>query len=157
MRTFVFLESLSRLKNISSYFFQISVRTHVTYGRLHPGSEELLPKGSYPPQIQASWPLVLDKVPDILESWHLKIDISEPSNILRKCIRNPNVLQGSNLEMVDRGVFDEVPDILETCNLKLGIPGHQLSVESVSGTQMSFKDPTWRWWTGVSLMRFLTS
>ena len=100
---------------------------------------------------------VFDEVPDILETCNLKLGIPRTSTICRKCVRNPNVLQGSNLEMVDRGVFDEVPDILETSNLKLGTPRTPNLCRKCIRTQMSSKDPTWRWWTGTSLMRFLIS
>ena len=34
--------------------------------------------------------------------------------------QEPPIIQGSNLEMVDRGVFDVFPDVLETYNLKHG-------------------------------------
>ena len=34
------------------------------------------------------------------------------------CLRSSNVLQGSNQEMVDRGVFDGVPNVTERWNLK---------------------------------------
>ena len=34
------------------------------------------------------------------------------------CAWNHHVLQGSNLEMVDRRVFDEVPDILDIIHPK---------------------------------------
>ena len=35
--------------------------------------------------------------------------------------------------------------------------GHQISIQYASGTTMSTKDPTRRWWIGVSLMVFLMS
>ena len=55
-----------------------------------------------------------DEVPDILETSNLKLSTPRTSTLCRKCVRNLNVLQGSNLEMVDRGLLDSVPDVLET-------------------------------------------
>ena len=48
-----------------------------------------------------------------IETWHLQ---AIPN--LQKVRQEPSVLQGSNLEMVDRGVLDKVPDIPVTWNLK---------------------------------------
>ena len=39
--------------------------------------------------------------------------------LIKSGVQEGHVLQGSNLEMVDRGVFDGVPDIIESWNLKL--------------------------------------
>ena len=55
------------------------------------------------------------------------------------------VLQGSNLEMVDRSVLDRVPDVLETWFSKHGtsraFPTYRMWFKDI----MSSKDPTWRW------------
>ena len=44
------------------------VRTCYKHLKLHPESEEPLPPDSFHPQLQSSGPLVLDEVPDILET-----------------------------------------------------------------------------------------
>ena len=61
---------------------------------------------------------VFDGVPDVTETWNLKHETSGISTIHTECIRNHHVLQGSNQEMVDRGVdrrvFDGFPDVTES-------------------------------------------
>ena len=64
-----------------------------------------------------------------METWHLQTII-----YLQKVRQDPPVLQGSNLEMVDRGLLDSVPDVLETWNLKHDTPGLTLPPEGVSRT-----------------------
>ena len=44
-----------------------------------------------------------------IETWHLQTFI-----YLKKVHQEPPVLQGYNLEMVDRGLPDGLPDILDT-------------------------------------------
>ena len=70
--------------------------------------------------------------------------------------QEPPIIQGSNLEMVDRCVFGWVPDILDTSKLKHGTFRLSGTSRKCVRNHLSFKDPTWRWWIGVFLMDFLT-
>ena len=54
------------------------------------------------------------------------------------------VLQGSNLEMVDRGVLDRVPDVLESWNLKCATSRTYSTSRMGVKNHLSSKDPTWR-------------
>ena len=84
--------------------------------------------------------------------WHLQ-GLLDLENVCQE----HTVLQGSNLEMVDRGVLDRVPDVLETWNSKydtfMAYFTYRMCVKNI----LSSKDPTWRWWIGVFLTLFLTS
>ena len=71
--------------------------------------------------------------------------------------QEPPVLQGSNLEMVDRGLLDGLPDILETWNLKCSTSRPPGTFRKCVRDHLPSKDPTWRWWIGAFLMDFLTS
>ena len=70
--------------------------------------------------------------------------------------QEPSVTQRSNQDMVDRGVYDWVPDIPETQELKHGNTRTYSISKMFFKNHLSLKDPTRRWWIGVSLMRFLT-
>ena len=53
------------------------------------------------------------------------------------------VFQGSNLDMVDRGVLDSVPDVLETWNLKHDTSRAYSTYRMCLKNILSSKDPTW--------------
>ena len=67
------------------------------------------------------------------------------------------VLQGSNLEMVDRYLLDSVPNVLETWNLKHEIPRAYSTSRRCVKNILSSKDPRCGWRTEVFLTVFLMS
>ena len=120
---------------------------------------ECVSKASYPPRIQpgdggqgCSWQGSWCPRDLKFETWHLQ-GLLYLQNV---CQGHP-VLQGSNLEMVDRGVFDRVPDVLETWFSKhdtsRAYPNYRMCVKGI----LFSKDPTWRWLIGVFLTEFLMS
>ena len=67
-----------------------------------------------------------------IETWHLQTFI-----YLQKVRQEPPVLQGSNLEMVDRGLPDKLPDILDTWKLKHGTFRHSSTSKRCVRNQLS--------------------